>query len=146
MRSSLLRSTLKSKLRELRIGRVRGYGTVVEIGGRVVDGCDDHIIGPGNVLADIRYQSMPSRASIDILVIHERTRPLLFSTQMAFFLWSMRKGPARVVVIVDGGVCRNPGPSFRGTEGLDGTGRMSEGMVSPGRTIVSAMETSHKWE
>ncbi len=64
------------------------------------------------------------------------TLPLLFSTQIAFFLWSMHSWPARTEVMVDGGVWRRPGPSFSGRDGLEGTGRMSGEMISPGSTSV----------
>jgi len=39
-------------------------------------------------------------------------------------------------VIVDGGICRRPGPSFMGIEGLEDVGRASAEISSPGRTIV----------
>lgn len=58
---------------------------------------------------------------------------------MAFFLWSMHSEPARVVVMVEGGVCRRPGPSLRGMEGMEGIGRTSDEMVSPGRTTWSVI-------
>lgn len=32
------------------------------------------------------------------------TLPLVFSTHIAFFFWSMHSGPARTEVMVDGGV------------------------------------------
>ena len=38
--------------------------------------------------------------------------------------------------MVDGGVWRRPGPSLSGRDGLDGMGRTSEGMSSPGSTKV----------
>ena len=63
------------------------------------------------------------------------TLPLLFSTQIAFFLWSMHSGPARTEVTVDGGEWWRPGPSLSGRDGLEGIGRMSGEMTSPGRTI-----------
>ena len=65
------------------------------------------------------------------------TLPLLFSTHIAFFFWSMRNGPATTDVMVEGGRCRKPGPSLSGIEGLEGIGRTSEEIVSPGRTRVS---------
>ena len=37
-------------------------------------------------------------------------------------------------VIIEGGICRKPGPSFNGTEGLEEKGKMLEPIVSPGRT------------
>lgn len=64
------------------------------------------------------------------------TLPLLFSTQMAFFLLSTRSGPASTGVMVEGGTWRRPGPSLRAADGLDGTGKTSEGSLSPGRTSV----------
>ena len=65
------------------------------------------------------------------------TLPLLFSTHIAFFLWSMLRAPASVGVIVDGGTCRRPGPSLSGTEVFDGTGSTSAEIVSPGSTRVT---------
>ena len=38
-----------------------------------------------------------------------------------------------VEVIVEGGVWRRPGPSLSGREGLEGIGRMSGEIISPGR-------------
>ncbi len=64
------------------------------------------------------------------------TLPLLFSTQIAFFFWSIHSEPAMTEVIVDGGVWRRPGPNFSGRDGLEGIGRTSEEIVSPGRTTV----------
>ena len=64
------------------------------------------------------------------------TLPLLFSTHIAFFLWSMHSGPARTEVTVDGGVWWRPGPSLSGRDGLEGMGRISGEMTSPGSTIV----------
>ncbi len=64
------------------------------------------------------------------------TLPLLFSTQIAFFFRSIQRGPARTAVMVAGGVWRSPGPSLRGRDGLDGMGRMSGEMTSPGSTSV----------
>ena len=55
---------------------------------------------------------------------------------MAFFLLSIHNDPAIVGVMVEGGTCRSPGPNLRGTEGLEGIGRMSEESSSPGRTNV----------
>src|SRR5437762_652909 len=62
------------------------------------------------------------------------TRPPLFSTHTAFFLWSMQSSPATTVTIVSGGVWRRPGPSFKGTDGLEEVGRAPGGIGSPGRT------------
>jgi len=42
-------------------------------------------------------------------------------------------------VIVDGGMCRRPGPSFRGIDGLGDVGRRSEGISSPGNTSCVAI-------
>ena len=64
------------------------------------------------------------------------TLPLLFSTQIAFFFWSMHSEPASTEVMVDGGVWRSPGPSLSASFGLEGMGRMSGEMVSPGSTIL----------
>lgn len=64
------------------------------------------------------------------------TLPLLFSTQIAFFFWSMHSEPARTEVMVDGGVWRRPGPSLSGRDGLEGMGRTEGEMTSPGITII----------
>lgn len=64
------------------------------------------------------------------------TLPLLFSTHIAFFLWSMHSEPARTEVIVDGGVWRRPGPSLSAWDGLEGIGSVSEEMTSPGNTSI----------
>ena len=53
------------------------------------------------------------------------TLPLLFSTQIAFFFWSMHSGPATTEVMVDGGVWRRPGPTLSGSDGLEEMGRRS---------------------
>lgn len=55
---------------------------------------------------------------------------------MAFFLASMHSVPASTDVMVDGGVWRSPGPSLSRRLGLDGMGRMSGEIVSPGSTMV----------
>lgn len=67
------------------------------------------------------------------------TRPALCSTQIAFFLRSIWTEPAREAVIVDGGTCRRPGPSFMEMEGLREDGSASIEMLSPGRTRVVMM-------
>jgi hypothetical protein len=41
--------------------------------------------------------------------------------------------------MVDGGMCRRPGPSFRGNDGLGDVGRRSEGISSPGSTSCVAI-------
>lgn len=66
------------------------------------------------------------------------TRPLLFSTHTAFFLRSIHNGPAKVVVMVEGGVYRRPGPSLRGVDDLRGTGRTSSDKTCPGITSICA--------
>ena len=48
----------------------------------------------------------------------------------------MHSGPATTEVMVDGGVWRRPGPSLSGSDGLEGMGRTSGGMTSPGNTNV----------
>ena len=51
-----------------------------------------------------------------------------------------------MVVIVEGGVCRRPGPSLSGTEALEGTGRTSSERISPGITNaweVMAVKKKH---
>lgn len=67
------------------------------------------------------------------------TRPPLLSTQIAFLRLSMQSAPAMVGVIVEGGMCRRPGPSFKGMEGLVDVGRRSEGISSPGNTSCVAI-------
>jgi hypothetical protein len=67
-------------------------------------------------------------------LLESLTLPLLLSTHIAFFFWSIHRGPATVAVMVEGGTCRRPGPSLRGRLGLDGIGRTSGQIVSPGRT------------
>src|SRR5690242_10690025 len=65
-----------------------------------------------------------------------RTRPPLNSTQTAFFLLFVHSCPATVGVMVFGGICRKPGPSFRGNVGCDGS---EDGSNScPGRTNIVA--------
>jgi len=64
------------------------------------------------------------------------TLPLLNSIQAAFFLLSVAKAPAMVVVIVFGGMCCRPGPRVRVFFLPVGTGRASRGISSPGRTMV----------
>ena len=48
----------------------------------------------------------------------------------------MHSVPASTEVMVDGGVWRRPGPSLSARDGLDGIGRTSEEMASPGSTSV----------
>ena len=50
----------------------------------------------------------------------------------------MPRGPACVAVTVEGGVCVSPVPILSALFGLEVMGRIDEGMLSPGRTIVSA--------
>ena len=50
---------------------------------------------------------------LDIAVICGPTRPLLFSTHIAFFFRSTQREPAIVEVMVEGGTWRRPGPSLR---------------------------------
>ena len=64
------------------------------------------------------------------------TRPLLFSTQMAFFLLSIHNEPADTGVMVEGDTSRKPGPSLRGILGFEGVGRTSEEISSPGSTSI----------
>ena len=63
------------------------------------------------------------------------TRPPLNSIQAAFFLLSVHSWPATVGVMVLGGKCRSPGPSFKGNVGCEG--KVSESRLSPGRTNLS---------
>lgn len=65
------------------------------------------------------------------------TRPDVFSIHIAFFFCSIFRVPARVEVIVEGGVWWSPGPSFRWREGSEGVGRRYGEMTSPGKTRVS---------
>ena len=48
----------------------------------------------------------------------------------------MHSVPASTDVMVEGGVWRSPGPSLSRRLGLDGMGRRSGEMVSPGSTRV----------
>ena len=48
----------------------------------------------------------------------------------------MHNEPASTEVMVDGGVRRRPGPSLRRSDGLEGMGRISGEIVSPGSTSV----------
>ena len=73
------------------------------------------------------------------------TLPLLFSTQMAFFLASMHSGPASTEVMCEGGVWRSPGPSLSRRLGLDGMGRRSGEMISPGSTMVCVAIGRRVW-
>ena len=41
-----------------------------------------------------------------------------------------------VGVIVEGRTCRRPGPNLSGRDGLEGIGKTSGDITSPGRTIV----------
>jgi len=70
------------------------------------------------------------------------TRPDVFSIHIAFFFWSIFRVPARVEVIVEGGVWWSPGPSFRWREGSEGIGRRDGEMASPGKTRVSVAMVS----
>lgn len=63
------------------------------------------------------------------------TRLPLNSIQAAFFLLSIHNWPATVDVIVFGGICLSPGPSFSGRVGCEGS--MFVSIASPGRTNVS---------
>lgn len=65
------------------------------------------------------------------------TLPVLFSTHIAFFLESMQREPASTAAMVDGGVCCSPGPSLSAMDGLEGIGRLSGGIDSPGSTNVA---------
>jgi hypothetical protein len=70
--------------------------------------------------------------------LHERkkilTRPALYSTQTAFFFWSVQRSPATVGTIMFGGMCLSPGPSFKGNFGCEGKDEGSR--RSPGRTKI----------
>lgn len=70
---------------------------------------------------------------------HSFTLPVLFSTQIAFFLGSIQRGPARTALMVEGGVWRRPGPSLRGFDALEGIGRSSVGIISPGMTNAAGI-------
>lgn len=63
------------------------------------------------------------------------TLPLVFSIQIALFLRSIVREPARTAVIDEGGTWRKPGPILRG-EALGRLGKISEEIVSPGRMTV----------
>lgn len=104
---------------------------MVVVGGGVVDSCEDQVGGLGDIL---KTPNWLLGAVEDFELYH--TRPLLLSTHIAFFLWSIQSVPAIVGVIVAGGVWRRPGPSLSGTEGLDGVGRSSADIPSPGKTNV----------
>ena len=67
------------------------------------------------------------------------TLPVLFSTQIAFFLGSIQTGPARTALKVEGGVWRRPGPSLRDFDALEGIGRSSVGIISPGMTNAAGI-------
>ena len=69
------------------------------------------------------------------MLFRSHTRPLLYSTHVAFFLVSVARAPAIVVVMVFGGMCRRPGPNVRGLFGFADVGSADEGILSPGRTI-----------
>ena len=66
----------------------------------------------------------------------------------------MHSEPAITEVMVDGGVCRRPGPSLSARDGLEGMGRMSGEMVSPGSMtccvvvmiVVSLRTYSTEWD
>lgn len=127
----LFRCTLESQLWEKGERGLRGDEAVEVVGGGVVDSGEDEVRGLGDILWTPSYLVGPFES---LKLYH--TRPLLFSTHIPFFLWSMQRVPAIVGVIVAGGVCRRPGPSLRGIEGLDGVGKSSAEMSSPGKTSV----------
>lgn len=87
-----------------------------EISGRVMDSGQDYVIDLRNILHCASDELRSTLAHGEDKVI---TRPVLFSTQMAFFLWSTKREPATIGVMDDGGTWRSPGPSFKGLEELD---------------------------
>lgn len=111
-----------------------GDGAVIDIGGGVVDCGDDEIVGLGDVLK-AHVSGMVDTRSVEGSAI---TRPPFFSTHIAFFFWSIQRVPAMTEVIVEGGTWRRPGPSLSGRDGLEGMGKTSAEMVSPGSTTVWA--------
>lgn len=113
-------------------GGVGRYGAGEVVGGGMVNGGEDDIVGLGYVLCSVRAAKR-NRIGIGMKAL---TRPLLCSTQMAFFFWSTQSSPARTGVIVDGGTWRRPGPSFSVDDELIGTGSTSAGSSSPGRTSL----------
>lgn len=87
----------------------------------------------GNILradALVSIRSLCSSAEMGPII----TLPVLFSTHIAFFLGSIQRGPANTALMVEGGVWRRPGPSFRAFDALEGIGRSSVGIISPGIT------------
>lgn len=99
----------------------------------MVDYGDYEVIGLGNVLVEGR-----SLATLWADVEEgENTLPLLFSTHIAFFFWSMKREPPMVEEMVEGSTCRRPGPSLSGRDEFEGIGKRSGDITSPGRTIVS---------
>lgn len=103
---------------------------------------NNNIICLGDVLAWLKHQLL--RRCMNIHGRH--TLPPLFSTHNAFFLRSMQSGPAKVVVTVEGGVCRRPGPSLSGAEGLGGIGSTSSDRISPGITKVWVILIGAQWK
>ena len=112
-----------------------------EIGGRVMNCSKDYIIDFGKVL----HFPLDCNARLWHGSCGKFTRPVLFSTQTAFFLWSTKREPATIGVMDEGGTCRRPGPSFRGPDGVVCMGRMLGDISSPGRTRVCAAICAMVW-
>lgn len=89
----------------------------------MVDGGYDEVANGGIVLYLLVCLSVHS-------VLEQHTRPPLCSTHMAPLRLSVQSWPATTGVIVLGGICRSPGPSFI----VPLLGRSSESMESPGNT------------
>lgn len=64
------------------------------------------------------------------------TRPLLYSTEAAFFLLSVTRAPAIVAVMVSGGMCRRPGPRVSVFFLPVPVGKALFAISSPGSTMV----------
>lgn len=75
----LLGCAFEGKMRKQGEGGVGRYGAGEVVGGRMVNRSKDDIVGLGYVLF---YLSATKRSRLNI---EARTRPLLCSTQMAFF-------------------------------------------------------------
>lgn len=106
---------------------------LVHFGRGVVDRGNYEVVGLGIVLSRRPIISICRGRMLRKGAI---TLPLLFSTHIAFFFWSMQREPARVGVIVEGRIYRKPGPSLSGRGGLEGIGKTSGDTTSPGRTMV----------
>ena len=114
-----------------------GDGAVVEVGGGAVDDGDDGVVEVGGVLHHRAYNvsicKFRGKKKSRVRNAEYRTLFPSLSTQIIRFLSSTLSSPAIMGMIVSGGMCASPGPTFIAAFFAVGAGR-GIGRVSPGRT------------